>query len=66
MDAYLLITVLENLMKIYLLFGGKGSSVNCYKEGIDLPRGITGRIAVRTSKNLQQAIHYFEATWKAK
>uniref|UniRef100_A0A8R7TMV2 Uncharacterized protein n=1 Tax=Triticum urartu TaxID=4572 RepID=A0A8R7TMV2_TRIUA len=36
------------------------------EEGIDLPRGIAGRIAVRTSKNLRQAIHYFEATWKAK
>ena len=67
MDASLLITVLGNLMRNYLLFNGPGSAFTAMKEeGIDLPRGIASRIAVRTSKNLQQAIHYFEATWKAK
>ena len=33
------------------------------EEGIDLPCRIA--MAVRTDKYLQQAIHYFEATWKA-
>uniref|UniRef100_R7VYQ8 Replication factor C C-terminal domain-containing protein n=1 Tax=Aegilops tauschii TaxID=37682 RepID=R7VYQ8_AEGTA len=36
------------------------------KEGIDLPRGISSRIAVSASNNLRQAIRSFEATWRAK
>ncbi|KAF7056100.1 hypothetical protein CFC21_063541, partial [Triticum aestivum] len=35
------------------------------KEGIDLPRGISSRIAVSASNNLRQAIRSFEATWRA-
>ena len=41
MDASLLITVLGNLMRNYLLFDGPGSAFTSMKEeGIDLPRGI--------------------------
>ncbi|XP_037427568.1 replication factor C subunit 5-like [Triticum dicoccoides] len=36
------------------------------KEGVDLPRGIASRIAVRAGNNLRQAIRSFEATWRAK
>lgn len=67
MDASLLITVLGNLMRNYLLFNGPGSAFTAMKEeGIYFPCGIASRMAVRTSKNQQQVIHYFEATWKAK